>query len=392
MAPRSISGSGARDEKSIRRSGTRSKRGSDLSPRSETHTPILELRHLTKRFGEFVAVDDVSLGITGGEFLTLLGASGSGKTTTLRMIAGFEQPTIGEILMVGSPITALPPFKRDINTVFQHYALFPHMSVRENIGYGLRMRGVPSAERAQRVSEALRMVRLDQLGARAPRQLSGGQQQRVALARALVNRPRLLLLDEPLGALDLKLRKEMQLELKHLQNQLGITFIYVTHDQEEALTMSDRIVLLRQGRIEQVGTARDLYDRPASRYVADFIGETNLIAGIVVDGGPGPVTLRVGNELLRGQSDVALAVGSPAWLSVRPEAVHFDVGGKDTPGENSVEGMIADAVYSGALVRVHVRLPGERRIIAQVPAGTPVQVGERAWVAWASERARCVTD
>jgi spermidine/putrescine transport system ATP-binding protein len=339
-----------------------------------------------------VAVDGLSLEIAAGEFLTLLGASGSGKTTTLRMIAGFEQPSAGEIRMGGASISGLPPFKRDINTVFQHYALFPHMSVRENIGYGLRMRSVPKAERQERVRLALEMVKLGELGARAPRQLSGGQQQRVALARALVNRPRVLLLDEPLGALDLKLRKEMQLELKHLQTNLGITFIYVTHDQEEALTMSDRIVLLRQGRIEQVGTARDLYDRPTSRYVADFIGETNLIAGIVVDGGPGPVTLRVGNELLRGRSDVGLAAGSPAWLSVRPEAVRIDLEGKGTPGENAVEGTIADAVYSGAVVRVHVNLPGERRVIAQVPAGTPVQAGERAWVGWASERARCVTD
>jgi spermidine/putrescine transport system ATP-binding protein len=339
-----------------------------------------------------VAVDDLSLEIAAGEFLTLLGASGSGKTTTLRMIAGFEQPSAGEIRMGGSSITALPPFKRDINTVFQHYALFPHMSVRENIGYGLRMRSVPGAEREERVRLALDMVKLGELGARAPRQLSGGQQQRVALARALVNRPRVLLLDEPLGALDLKLRKEMQLELKHLQTHLGITFIYVTHDQEEALTMSDRIVLLRQGRIEQVGTARDLYDRPASRYVADFVGETNLMAGVVVDGGPGPVTLRVGNELLRGRSDVGLPAGSRAWLSVRPEAVRIQLGGTNASEENAIEGTIADTVYSGALIRVHVNLPGERRIIGQVPAGTAVQAGEPAWVSWSSERARCVTD
>jgi spermidine/putrescine transport system ATP-binding protein len=214
----------------------------------------------------------------------------------------------------------------------------------------------------------------------------------VALARALVNRPRVLLLDEPLGALDLKLRKEMQLELKHLQTDLGITFIYVTHDQEEALTMSDRIVLLRQGRIAQVGTARDLYDRPASRYVADFIGETNLIAGTVVSGGPGPITLRVGNEMLRGQSDVVLAAGTRAWLSVRPEAVRVDLEEKAIAGENTVQGTIADAVYGGALIRVHVSLPGERRIIAQVPAGTHVHAGQQVWVGWASERARCVTD
>jgi spermidine/putrescine transport system ATP-binding protein len=334
----------------------------------------------------------MSLEIGGGEFLTFLGASGSGKTTTLRMIAGFEQPTAGDILMAGSPITALPPFKRDINTVFQHYALFPHMSVRENIGYGLRMRGVPRVEREDQVSQALRMVQLDQLGARAPRQLSGGQQQRVALARALVNRPRLLLLDEPLGALDLKLRKEMQLELKHLQSQLGITFIYVTHDQEEALTMSDRIVLMHQGRVEQIGTPQDLYDRPASRYVADFVGETNLLQGKVVEGGPGPVLLRAGDQVLRGWSDKALVPGNAAWFSVRPEAIQILPDGAPGRGDNVLEGTVAEAVYVGSLVRVHVRLPGDRRVIVHVPAGTPVRLGEEARISWPAERARCVTD
>ena len=334
----------------------------------------------------------MSLEIGGGEFLTFLGASGSGKTTTLRMIAGFEQPTAGDILMAGSPITALPPFKRDINTVFQHYALFPHMSVRENIGYGLRMRGVPRVDREDQVSQALRMVQLDELGARAPRQLSGGQQQRVALARALVNRPRLLLLDEPLGALDLKLRKEMQLELKHLQSQLGITFIYVTHDQEEALTMSDRIVLMRQGRVEQIGTPQDLYDRPASRYVADFVGETNLLQGKVVEGGPGPVLLRAGDQALRGWSDKALVPGSAAWLSVRPEAIQILPDGAPGGGDNVLEGTVAEAVYVGSLVRVHVSLPGDRRVIVHVPAGTPVRLGEEARISWPAERARCVTD
>ena len=337
-------------------------------------------------------MDDVSLEVPGGEFLTLLGASGSGKTTTLRMIAGFERPTIGEILMVGSPITDLPPFKRDINTVFQHYALFPHLSVRENIGYGLRMRGVPSAEQEQRVGQALRMVQLDDLGARAPRQLSGGQQQRVALARALVNRPRLLLLDEPLGALDLKLRKEMQLELKHLQNQLGITFIYVTHDQEEALTMSDRIVLMRQGRIEQVGDPEALYDRPASRYVADFIGETNLIPGTVVRGGTGEVTLRAGDQVFRGWSEKPIPVDAKAWLSIRPEAISLVTDRMSHPKENLVEGTVTEAVYVGSLLRVHVTWAEEKRLVLQVPVGTPVQAGERVGIAWSSDRARCVMD
>jgi spermidine/putrescine transport system ATP-binding protein len=337
-------------------------------------------------------VDDISLEIGGGEFLTLLGASGSGKTTTLRMIAGFEQPTAGEILMAGLPITPLPPFKRDINTVFQHYALFPHMSVRENIGYGLRMRRVPRPQREEQVSRALRMVRLDELGARAPRQLSGGQQQRVALARALVNQPRLLLLDEPLGALDLKLRKAMQLELKHLQSQLGITFIYVTHDQEEALTMSNRIVLMRQGRVEQVGTPQDLYDRPASRYVADFIGETNLLEGKVEGGSPGPVFVRAGDHLLRGWSEAALTPGSAVWLSVRPEAVRLVDEGTLHSGDNLLEGTVTEAVYVGSLIRVHVTLPGNLRVVVQAPAGSSIRLGEPARMTWAADRARCVTE
>jgi spermidine/putrescine transport system ATP-binding protein len=336
-------------------------------------------------------VDDVSLDIAAGEFLTLLGASGSGKTTTLRMIAGFEHPTAGEILMAGAPITRLPPFKRDINTVFQHFALFPHMSVRENVGYGLLMRKVPGAEREERVRRALDMVKLGELGARSPRQLSGGQQQRVALARALVNRPRLLLLDEPLGALDLKLRKEMQLELTHLQTSLGITFVYVTHDQEEALTMSDRIVLMRQGRVEQVGAPRDLYDRPASRYVADFIGETNLIGGTVVEGGRGRVVLRAGTDLLLGWSDEVLPVGAAAWLSVRPEALRLLAEGANG-ADNVLQGTVAEAVYSGSLVRLHLSLPGGRRLVAHAPVGNAVQPGEQVRVGWAAERGRCVRD
>jgi spermidine/putrescine transport system ATP-binding protein len=351
--------------------------------------PILELRRLTKRFGAFAAVDDISLEIASGEFLTLLGASGSGKTTTLRMIAGFEQPTAGEILMVGSPIAGLPPFKRDINTVFQHYALFPHMSVRENVGYGLRMRGVPGAEREEQVSQALSMVKLDQLGARSPRQLSGGQQQRVALARALINRPRLLLLDEPLGALDLKLRKEMQLELKHLQTRLGITFVYVTHDQEEALTMSDRIVLMRQGRIEQIGTPRDLYDAPASRYVADFIGETNILSGTIVEGGPRPVVLKLGENLIRGWSDAALPVGGTAWLSVRPEAIRIQDNDAVPTADAGLTGTIVDAVYSGSVVRVHVALVEGQVVVAHAAAGAAPATGTRVRISWPPERARC---
>ena len=364
-----------------------------ITRRHETsRLPVLDLRHLSKRFGEFVAVDDLSLEIASGEFLTLLGASGSGKTTTLRMIAGFEQPSGGEIYMAGEPIGALPPFKRDINTVFQHYALFPHMSVRDNVGYGLRMRGVPRAEREDQVTRALEMVKLDQLGGRAPRQLSGGQQQRVALARALVNRPRVLLLDEPLGALDLKLRKEMQLELKHLQTQIGITFVYVTHDQEEALTMSDRIVLMRQGRIAQVGTPRELYDRPASRFVADFIGETNLLPGVVTESGAGVTTLRVGDTTMRGASDGALPPGAEAWLTVRPEAIRLDAGAETPAGHNAVTGTVSDAVYAGSVLRVHVALPNGQRLVASVPSGTILAHGAPVRLTWPIEHGRCVGD
>ena len=353
--------------------------------------PLLELRNLTKRFGAFVAVDSISLAIASGEFLTLLGASGSGKTTTLRMIAGFELPTAGDILMDGADIAPLPPFKRDINTVFQQYALFPHMSVRHNIEYGLRMKRVPKKERATRVDQALEMVQLAQLGARSPKQLSGGQQQRVALARALVNRPRVLLLDEPLGALDLKLRKGMQLELKHLQTSLGITFVYVTHDQEEALTMSDRIVLMRQGRIAQVGTPRELYDRPASRYVADFIGETNLLAGTIVESRNGEAAMRIGADVLRGISDGVLEPGRETWLAVRPEAIAVrppdGVG-----GGNVVSATVKEAVYAGSAVRVHATLTSGQQIVAHVPAGTNVQVGAVVRLAWPTDRSRFVPE
>ncbi|HWA55997.1 MAG TPA: ABC transporter ATP-binding protein [Gemmatimonadales bacterium] len=325
--------------------------------------PILQLSHLTKRFPNgAVAVDDVSLDVAPGEFLTLLGASGSGKTTTLRMIAGFEHPTSGEILMDGRPLTLLPPFKRELNTVFQQYALFPHMSVRDNVGYGLRMRKVPKAEIAERVAQALEMVQLGALGERAPRQLSGGQQQRVALARALVNRPRVLLLDEPLGALDLKLRKEMQLELKHLNRQLGITFLYVTHDQEEALTMSDRIALMRNGRIEQLSGPREMYEQPRTRYVADFIGETNLLAG--------------------------KTAGS--WIAIRPEHIRPAA---VTDGPIRLDVTVTDVVFTGAVTRVHTRLASGEPLVLHWPAGgAPPAADARLTVTWDEERATRVGD
>jgi ABC-type Fe3+/spermidine/putrescine transport system ATPase subunit len=318
---------------------------------STSSTPRLELRELTKNFGAFTALDGISLTVERGEFLTLLGASGSGKTTTLRLIAGFEAPTTGAILIDGVDAAHLPPYQRPVNTVFQQYALFPHMSVWDNVGYGLRMKRIAPAAIKERVGRALAMVRLHDLGTRAPRQLSGGQQQRVALARALVNEPQVLLLDEPLGALDLKLRRQMQGELTALNRQLGITFIYVTHDQEEALTMSDRIALMRGGRIEQIGPPRELYDRPRSRYVADFIGETNLIPA-----------------------------GDAAWLSVRPEAVRFGADGRD--------GVVTAVIYAGAVVKTHVRLADGTDIVSNTPAA----VGDRVRVSWPADQAVTVRD
>jgi spermidine/putrescine transport system ATP-binding protein len=354
--------------------------------------PLLQLHHLTKRFPNgALAVDDVSLDVAPGEFLTLLGASGSGKTTTLRMIAGFEHPTGGEILMDGQPLTLLPPFKRQLNTVFQQYALFPHMSVRDNVGYGLRMRKVARAEIATRVSEALEMVQLTHLGDRAPRQLSGGQQQRVALARALVNRPRVLLLDEPLGALDLKLRKEMQLELKHLNRQLGITFLYVTHDQEEALTMSDRIALMRNGRIEQLSTPREMYEQPVSRYVADFIGETNLLAARAAGRHSGhAASVIVGGTEIAAVARTELKAGDPTWIAIRPEHIRPTTGRN---GQNCLEVTVKDVVFTGVVTRVHTVLQSGDSLVLHWPAGSAVPAPEsRLTVTWDVERGSCVGD
>ena len=258
-----------------------SERPQEVAAEPGVRTTAVELAGVTKRFGEFVAVDDLSLEIYEGEFFSLLGPSGCGKTTTLRMIAGFEEPTEGEISVAGEPVRGVPPYRRPVNTVFQSYAIFPHLDVFDNVAFGLRRSGVKGEELSQRVTEACAMVQLEGFEKRKPDMLSGGQQQRVALARALVNRPKVLLLDEPLGALDLKLRKEMQLELKSLQHEVGITFVYVTHDQEEALTMSDRIAVMNEGRVQQVADPATLYEFPKNRFVANFIGQTNIFSGRV---------------------------------------------------------------------------------------------------------------
>ena len=307
--------------------------GGAAKPRSAESA--VHLDGVRKVFGETEAVAGIDLDIADGEFFSMLGPSGSGKTTTLRMIAGFEQPTSGRILLHGHDVTGVPPFDRDVNTVFQDYALFPHMNVSDNVGYGLMVRRVDRGERERRVTDALRMVRLTGFGARKPSQLSGGQRQRVALARALVNRPRVLLLDEPLGALDLKLREEMQIELKSIQQQVGITFIYVTHDQEEALTMSDRLAVFNEGRIEQVGTPADVYERPTTPFVAGFVGTSNLLRG-----------------------DAARAViGSEGTFTVRPEKIRISSPDASVADDElSAMGVIRDVIYLGSDTRYIVAL------------------------------------
>ena len=309
-----------------------------------TPAVAIAVRGLRKEFrtsaGVTTAVDGVDLDVFDGEFLTLLGPSGSGKTTVLRMIAGFELPTAGIITLAGTDVTARPPFDRDVNTVFQDYALFPHMTVQQNIEYGLRVKRVPAEERRRRALEALESVALGGLGDRKPTQLSGGQRQRVALARALVNRPRVLLLDEPLGALDLKLREHMQMELKAIQREVGITFVFVTHDQDEALTMSDRIAVFNAGRIEQLGTASDVYDHPASEFVAGFVGTSNLV---------------------RGEAARAL-FGAADTVSIRPEKIQLDAPSLG----REVRGHIRDVNYVGSVTRYVVDLDLGGSLIAEI--------------------------
>ncbi|MER3409276.1 MAG: spermidine/putrescine ABC transporter ATP-binding protein [Thermoleophilia bacterium] len=316
-----------------------SARQKEAGAEGASQAPDVRLERVTKRFDDVVAVDDVSLDVPKGRFFALLGPSGCGKTTTLRMIGGFEQPTAGRIWLAGVNVTDLPPFKRDVNTVFQSYALFPHLSVFENVAFGLRRRGVRGQELKRRVEEALRLVDLPEVARRRPRQLSGGQQQRVALARALVNRPRVLLLDEPLGALDLKLRKQMQLELKRIQHEVGITFVHVTHDQEEAMTMADTIAVMNRGRIEQLGAPDELYERPRTAFVASFLGASNLLAGTA--NGNGIVRLDGGGEVRVREAVLAGCSGRVA-VGVRPEKIRLG-----PVEENRLQGRVAEVAYLG---------------------------------------------
>ncbi|MGW2550614.1 ABC transporter ATP-binding protein [Streptomyces sp. NPDC001635] len=338
----------------------------------------IRLQGLRKEFGDTTAVAGVDLEISDGEFFSMLGPSGSGKTTVLRMIAGFESPTSGTIRLAGHEVTGLAPFERDVHTVFQDYALFPHMTVEQNVAYGLKVRKVPKAERLQRAREALADVRLEGFGKRRPGQLSGGQRQRVALARALVGRPRLLLLDEPLGALDLKLREQMQVELKALQREVGITFVFVTHDQEEALTMSDRIAVFNQGRIEQVGTPAEIYERPATAFVASFVGTSNLLRGEAAERVTGtagtysirPEKIRVLKEsAIADEPEHSTATGTVAEVVYVGDVTRFlvdlDAGGRLTALQQNLETSSEDvAAYRGA----RVRLQWHRRHAVQVPA------------------------
>lgn len=304
--------------------------------------PALRFEHVSRYFGDVKAVEDANLEIQDGEFFSMLGPSGSGKTTCLRMIAGFDRPTSGNIFLYGQDVSDLPPYERNVNTVFQDYALFPHMTVEDNIAYGLMIKGVPKKDRFKQVDEMLDLVRLPGFGYRKPSQLSGGQRQRVALARALINHPKVLLLDEPLGALDLKLRQQMQVELKSIQKRVGITFIFVTHDQEEALTMSDRIAVFNEGKIEQVGTPADVYERPASPFVAGFVGTSNLISG--------EIAKRI--------------TGSEQMFSVRPEKIHLGAAnGRVEPNMLSIDGVIRDVVYLGLFTRYLVEIEGGNNLV-----------------------------
>jgi spermidine/putrescine transport system ATP-binding protein len=330
-------------------------------------TPCVELRSVTKRFGDFVAVDDLSLAVPEGDFFTFLGPSGCGKTTTLRMIAGFEEATAGQVLIDGDDVAGIPPYKRPTNTVFQSYALFPHLSVKDNVAFGLKRKGVDKAEIARRVGTELERVGLAGEANRRPAQLSGGQQQRVALARALVNLPKVLLLDEPLGALDLKLRKGLQVQLKQIQREVGITFVYVTHDQEEALTMSDRIAVMNHGRIEQVADPEQVYDKPATTFVAGFIGVSNLMPGVVKSAGAnGEVRLDSGVTL---RADVdGFAAGDRCNAVVRPEKLWITPESEKLDGNlPSVEGLVESSLYLGTSTQMIVRLPDDVRLTVLCP-------------------------
>ncbi|HMK08209.1 MAG TPA: ABC transporter ATP-binding protein [Anaerolineales bacterium] len=369
--------------------------GEGVQGESDRPSYIIELSDVSKRFGEVLALDHVTLRIRDGEFFSMLGPSGCGKTTSLRLMAGFEFPSEGEVRIAGAVQGTRPPFQRPVNTVFQSYALFPHMTVFQNTAFGLEMQHVPKDEIRRRVAKALELVQLPGKESRKPKQLSGGQQQRVALARALVNGPDVLLLDEPLGALDLKLRKAMQFELKALQNRLGLTFVYVTHDQEEALTMSDRIAVMDGGHVLQVGTPAEIYENPANRFVADFIGETNFLLGQIHSRARGLVQVESDGLALWAPAGEDVPASGTATVAIRPEKIIL--GRTKGPGRNSFEGAIEVITYVGKDSDFRVRLTPQATIRVRVQnqaagAAAVFAVGDRVWVSWPEEAARVLLD
>jgi spermidine/putrescine transport system ATP-binding protein len=362
-------------------------------------TAAVRLAQVVKRFGDVIAVDHIDLEVQDGEFFSLLGPSGCGKTTTLRMIGGFEQPTSGLIELQGTDVTWLPPYQRNVNTVFQNYALFPHLSIFENVAFGLRRKGVADAEVKRRVGQMLELVELPGYERRRPNQISGGQAQRVALARALINRPAVLLLDEPLGALDLKLRKQMQVELKRIQQEVGITFIYVTHDQEEAMTMSDRIAVMNQGHYEQLGDPESLYERPATRFVAGFLGVSNLLSGRLEGSADGYAVCRLDDGGTIRAPRAAVNGHERLALGVRPEKIRMQARSDDAAsGLNELLGVVRDASYLGVSTQYIVETPHGAQVsvyeqnVERTVHGSLHRPGEEVRLTWSPDHTFAVPD
>jgi putrescine transport system ATP-binding protein len=353
--------------------------------------PLIEFRGVTKRFGDFVAVDKLDLKIYEREFFALLGPSGCGKTTLMRMLAGFENPSEGDIVLDGKSIVGIPPFRRPVNMMFQSYALFPHMSVEQNIGFGLKQDRMPKADIAARVGEMLKLVKLEAFAKRKPHQLSGGQRQRVALARSLAKRPKVLLLDEPLGALDKKLREETQFELMDLQMQLGMTFLIVTHDQEEAMTVADRIAVMDKGRLIQVAAPAEIYEQPSSRYVAEFIGDVNMFEGVAANGAAGQrIECPSTGLVVVSEPDHGLPPGTPAWFAVRPEKVRVSHDPPAATGVNAVAGTVWDIGYLGDMSVYHVRLDNGATVRASTTNAArvierPITWDDKVWLTWSRD-------
>jgi putative spermidine/putrescine transport system ATP-binding protein len=363
-----------------------------MPPIVQSPDSVLELRAVRKKYGTQIAVDSLDLSLRRHEFLTFLGPSGSGKTTTLMMVAGLQQPDAGSIALNGQPVDRLPAYRRDIGMVFQHYALFPHMTIRRNVAFPLEMRGVARAEANRLVGDALLMVGLAELGERLPRQLSGGQQQRAALARAMVYGPALLLMDEPLGALDKKLREQMQLEIKRVHRERRISVLYVTHDQEEALTMSDRIAVFNNGRIEQIGTPAELYERPATRFVAGFIGETNFFAGSVISVQAATCEVELGGTRLLAVVRGGLSTGTRVVVAIRPERIRMQAGNASA---SAFSGQLVDVIYLGSTRKYLVRLPTgqECTVLKQADAAesSGLKPGDAVTLSWETEHATAFT-